>query len=297
MKRVYLLFVVVAAQLAWLGWNYVERSRELEESPVIRIACTDYDPRDLFRGDYVSIQTRQEVPLELAGTSLYWGEETCKRVNVYSHWNRETKQDEEYQVINPLQPRPVPAGGEKEDGGALVLEPDTCERLAVFWKKGADGLHHVCRVEAPGAVQDTPAEDEIRALMWGRLSGDYDVVRDEERIVSVKQKTRLGLSFSRQHWRGMRFYVEEGTGDIRRPWVYGGEGKDIVPSDRIHRTVDIVIRENAAPVPRMLYLNGVPYPEAVEQIRNRTFKWPDAPATPEPDAADQPVVREIRVVQ
>lgn len=277
MKRVCLLFVVVAAQLAWLGWNYVERSRELEEAPVIRIACTDYDPRDLVRGDYVSIQTRQEVPLELAGASLYWGEETCKRVNVYSHRNDETKQDEEYQVSNPLQPRPAPEVVEKEDGHAQELVPATVERLAVFWKKGADGLHHVCRVEAPGAVQDAPAGDEIRALMWGHLSGDYDVVREAERIVSVKQQVKLVLSFSNRSWRGMRFYVKEGTGDIRRLWVYGGEDKDKVPFNSIRRTVDIVIREKAAPVPRMLYLNGVPYPEAVKQIRNRTFKWLDAP--------------------
>lgn len=277
MKRVCLLFVVVAAQLAWLGWNYVERSRELAQAPVIRIACTDYDPRDLVRGDYVSIQTRQEVPLELAGASLYWGEETCKRVNVYSHRNDETKQDEEYQVSNPLQPRPAPEVVEKEDGHAQELVPATVERLAVFWKKGVDGLHHVCRVEAPGAVQDAPAGDEIRALMWGHLSGDYDVVREAERIVSVKQQVKLVLSFSNRSWRGMRFYVKEGTGDIRRLWVYGGEDKDKVPFNSIRRTVDIVIREKAAPVPRMLYLNGVPYPEAVKQIRNRTFKWLDAP--------------------
>ena len=49
MKRTYLLFAVVAAQLLWLGWNYAERARELAESPVIHIDCTDYDPRDLFR--------------------------------------------------------------------------------------------------------------------------------------------------------------------------------------------------------------------------------------------------------
>ncbi|MBR3903186.1 MAG: hypothetical protein IKJ29_05965 [Akkermansia sp.] len=280
MKRVCLLFVVVAAQLAWLGWNYVERSRELAQAPVIRIACTDYDPRDLVRGDYVSIQTRQEVPLELAGASLYWGEATCQRVNVYSYRNDETKQDEEYQVSNPLQPRPAPEVVEKEDGHAQELVPATVERLAVFWKKGADGLHHVCRVEVPGAVQDAPVGDEIRALMWGHLSGDYDVVREAERIVSVKQQVKLVLSFSNRSWRGMRFYVKEGTGDIRRLWVYGGEDKDKVPFNSIRRTVDIVIREKAAPVPRMLYLNGVPYPEAVEQIRNRTFKWPDAPVEP-----------------
>lgn len=285
MKRVYLLFAVVAAQLIWLGWNYADRTREMAESPVIHIECTDYDPRDLFRGDYVSIQTRQDVPLELAGSSIYWSMDYCREINEYSHWNRDTHEYDKFQVSNPLQPRPAPeeAPAAVDDApAAKVVFTGNPERLAAFWKKGADGLHHVCRVEAPGSAQDSPAEGEIRTLMWGDISTGYDVEQEEnETIVAVHLKARLNLCFSRRHWENMRFYVEEGTGDIRRLWLNEEEGKDNVPFDRVRRTVDIVIRENAAAVPRMLYLNGVPYPEAVEQIRNRTFRW-----EPEPRAGD-----------
>ncbi|MEE1265117.1 MAG: hypothetical protein UHH87_02385, partial [Akkermansia sp.] len=88
----------------------------------------------------------------------------------------------------------------------------------------------------------------------------------------------VSLSFFARRWQNLRFYVEEGTGDLRHIWMNElGEKWDSFPADHIRRTVDVAIRENAAPVPRMLYLNGVPYPEAVEQIRNRTFKWLDAP--------------------
>ncbi|MBR1982047.1 MAG: GDYXXLXY domain-containing protein [Akkermansia sp.] len=277
MKRVYLLFAVVAAQLIWLGWNYVDRTREMAEAPVIHIECTDYDPRDLFRGDYVSIRTRQNVPLELAGPSLYWSVDYCREINEHSRWNSDAGEFEKYQVSNPLQPRPTPEGGPDvmDDAPvAKVIFTGNMERLAVFWKKGADGLHYVCRVEAPGSAQDAPEEGETRALMWGDISTDYDVELDEnEKVVAVHLKTRLNLSFSRRHWQNMRFYVEEGTGDILRLWLNEVEGKDNVPFNSVRRAVDIVIRENAAAVPRMLYLNGVPYPEAVEQIRNRTFRW------------------------
>lgn len=275
MKRVYLLFAVVAAQLVWLGWNYADRTRELAEAPVIHIDCTDYDPRDLFRGDYVNIQTGQVVPLDLAGTSIYWDDEYCRSVNIYTRWNQEKKQVE-YPVSNPLQPRPRP-----ECAGAEKL--DACRgRVAVYWSQGHDGLHRVRRVEVPGSAADAPAKGEVRTLMWCVVNSGFDVQREEEEIVSVERYVKLQLSFFPSRWKGMRFYVEEGTGDIRRMWLNEVEGKDNVPFTSVRRTVDIVIRENAAPVPRMLYLNGVPYPEAVEQIRNRTFKWEpetEAPAT------------------
>ena len=109
--------------------------------------------------------------------------------------------------------------------------------------------------------------------MWGDIASDFDIEKEGEKIISVKQKAKLRLSFSRNYWHRMRFYVEEGTGDIRRLWLNEIEGKDNVPFDKVRRTVDIVLRGNAAAIPRMLYLNGVAYPEAVEQMRNKTFKW------------------------
>jgi hypothetical protein len=115
--------------------------------------------------------------------------------------------------------------------------------------------------------------------MWYRVDQVSDETEEEERTVSVKQYVKLVLSFTSSSWEGMRFYVEEGTGNIRHLWLNEVEGKDNVPFESVRRTVDIVIRENAPVIPRMLYLNGVPYPEAVEQIRNKTFKWVSEPTT------------------
>lgn len=277
------MFAVVAAQLLWLGWNYADRTREMAEAPVIRIDCTDYDPRDFFRGDYVSIRTWREVPLERLGASLYWDDDFCREVNQYTRWNHETREDETYAVVNPLQPRLASAS---VSGCKSLKNWEDAERIAVYWKTGADGLHEVGRVEAPGSSADVPNPGETRALMWGDVYVSYDREEKEGEIISVSQHVMMTLSFSRRTWgtRGnMRFYVEEGTGDIRRMWLNEIEGKDNVPFNKVRRTVDIVLRENAAAVPRMLYLNGVPYPEAVEQIRNRTFKW-----LPEADGGEEP---------
>lgn len=277
MKRVYLLFAVVAAQLLWLRWNYADRTRELAEAPVIRIDCTDYDPRDLFRGDYVSIQTSREVPLERLGASFYWDDDFCRDVNKYTRWNHKTREDEIYAVVHSLQPRPAAAS---VSGCKALKNRNDAERIAVYWKMGADGLHQVSRVEAPGSSADVPNPGETRALMWGDVHVYYDCEEKDNQIISVNQRVMMNLSFTRHSWKNMRFYVEEGTGDIRRFWLNEIEGKDNVPFDKVRRTVDIVLRENAPAVPRMLYLNGVPYPEAVEQMRNRTFKWENGDEKP-----------------
>ncbi len=268
-KRLMLLFSVVAAQLVWLAWNYVDRTRELANAPGLLIDCTDYDPRDLFRGDYVSLSVTQSVPLDKAGKSIHWDGLFCKQVNIHYEWDADKKEHKEYQVVNPL-PERAP---QMED--SLALQDNTqATPVAVFWRKDAGGICHVARFEKPGSTADAAAADETRCKMWM-------IVRFWSRKLAENQWERevvVSLSFFARRWQNLHFYVEEGTGDLRHIWMNElGEKLDSFPATRIRRTVDVAIRENAAPVPRMLYLNGVPYPEAVEQIRNRTFKWLDAP--------------------
>ena len=267
-KRLILLFAVVAAQLLWLAWNYVDRTRELANAPGLLIDCTDYDPRDLFRGDYVSLTVTQSVPLDKAGRSIHWDADFCKRVNTHYEWDSDKKEHKEHPVVNPL-PERAP---QMPDSLALQYDRDT--PVAVFWRKDAEGIYHVARFEQPGSAADAAAADETRCNMW--MSVRFWTRRREDGQWEADISVRL--SFFSQTWKNLRFYVEEGTGDLRRIWMNDlGEKWDEFPATRIRRTVDVAIRENAAPVPRMLYLNGVPYPEAVEQIRNRTFKWLDAP--------------------
>ena len=267
-KRLILLFAVVAAQLLWLAWNYVDRTRELANAPCLLIDCTDYDPRDLFRGDYVSLSVMQSVPLDKAGKSIHWDADFCKRVNTHYEWDSDKKEHKEHPVVNPL-PERAP-----QMGDSLALRDDHETPVAVFWRKDTEGICRVARFEKPGSTADAAAADETRCKMW--MSVRFWTRRREDGQWEADISVRL--SFFSQTWKNLRFYVEEGTGDLRRIWMneLGGEW-DEFPATRIRRTVDVAIRENAAPVPRMLYLNGVPYPEAVEQIRNRTFKWLDAP--------------------
>ncbi|MBQ5665881.1 MAG: GDYXXLXY domain-containing protein [Akkermansia sp.] len=267
-KRLVVLFAVVAAQLVWLAWNYVDRTRELANAPSLLIDCRDYDPRDVFRGDYVSLSATQTVPLELAGKSIHWDADFCNRVNTFWAWDEAEKKHIEHPVMNPLQERAP------QMPDSLALQDDSDIPVAVFWRKDAGGISRVVRFEKPGSAADVAAADETRCNMRMRVRA-HSLKQDDGQW---RRDISVSLSFFAHTWKDLRFYVEEGTGDLYRIWTVELDEKwDSFPATRIRRTVDVAIRENAAPVPRMLYLNGVPYPEAVEQIRNRTFKWLDAP--------------------
>lgn len=263
-KCLYGVFAVVAAQLLWLGWNYVDRAHELATAPTLHIECRDVDPRDLFRGDYVSLSAQQLVTLELAGKSIHWGERLCHELN--TGWSRDEKTGEliEVPVANPLPAR----APEMED--SLEIKPHSEPEVAVFWRKDADGISRVTRFEKIGAATDVAGEGEMRNTMWLSVI-DRRSMQEDGRYL---RGTDIMLSFFSPRWKDFRYYVEEKTGDPRRIWTQElGEKWEDFPESRIRRTVDVAIRKDAAPVPRMLYLNGVPYAEAIEMMRNRTFKY------------------------
>lgn len=261
MKRVYLLFAVVAVQLLWLVWNYVERTIELEKAPVLRIVCQQRDPRDLFRGEYVALNAGQSVTLEQAGKSICWDAGFCDSVNKDWTWKDGKRVDQ--LATNPLQPR----APRVEDSLTLVRH-GLPQRVAVFWREGADGLSRVVRFEKLGAPSDVAEDGEIRCLMWMEVISHLTQKESGESEAYVSIVLEFG---SRNR---LRYYVEENTGDMYNIWVNQLNKKwSDFPADRLRYTVDLAIRESATAVPRMLYLNGVPYPEAVKQIREGTFVW------------------------
>ena len=264
--KIILLFVVVAAQLLWLTINYLHRRSELQTAPTICLRCNENDPRDILRGDFIRLNFNLTLPLESAGQSIFWGKSLCEQVNTYSVW--ENGKYVESKVENPLQPRQVQAPNALE----ITSQYDYI-RVAAFWKKAEDGFHHIVRIEAPDSAADTPAPGELRCLMW----------TDINNTCTAKQRTtRFNLSFSRGYRNTMRYFVEEKTGDLMRIWTEElHKNYADFPANRIRITVDIALRPSAAAVPTMLYLNGIPYPQAVEQIRNGTFPWPpDEPPAP-----------------
>ena len=261
MKRVYLLFAVVAAQLLWLVWNYVERTIELEKAPVLRIVCQQHDPRDLIRGEYVALNAGQSVTLEQAGKSICWDAGFCDSVN--QDWIWKDGKHVDLLATNPLQPR----APQVEDSLTLVRH-GLPQRVAVFWREGEDGLSRVVRFEKPGAPSDVAEAGEIRCLMWMEVIShlSQNEAGEWEAYVSID------LEFGRRN--RLRYYVEENTGDMYNIWVRQMKREwDDFPADRMRYTVDLAIRESDTAVPRMLYLNGVPYAEAVKQIREGTFAW------------------------
>ena len=284
MKRVYLLFAVVAAQLLWLVWNYVARLQELAAAPVLRIECTERDPRDLFRGDYVALETRQFGPLELAGKSICWDAAFCESVN--NDWAYVNEERVDLVVVNPLQPR----APQMEDSLKLNWHGKP-ERVAVFWRTGADGISRVVRFEKPGSPADVAEPEESRCLMWMAPERNIKRLADVEPGNKAELDFEFELSFNSTGWRRVRYYVEENTGDMYNIWVNQLDRTwSDFPSDRLRYTVDLAIRSSASVVPRQLYLNGVPYADAVEQIRQGTFEWLPEPADEtKPDATPRTI--------
>jgi hypothetical protein len=145
-------------------------------------------------------------------------------------------------------------------------------RVAAFWRVGEDGLSRVVRFEKPGAPSDAAEEGETRCLMWMEVFSHHsqNEAGEWEAYVSID------LEFGRRN--RLRYYVEENTGDMYNIWVRQMKREwDDFPADRLRYTVDLAIRESDTAVPRMLYLNGVPYAEAVKQIREGTFVWLSEP--------------------
>ena len=271
--KLLLLAAIVAAQLLWLGINYYLRGVELENAPALHLPCNEYDPRDILRGDYINIRLPLDIPLDKAGVSLYWGKELCNGLNTYSVWETDLSNSEgkskyvPYTVENLLEPRAPQA----PDAVELTTENKPTP-LAVFWRKGDDGFHAISRVEAPGTAADAPQDGELRCLMWGRIINEIE--SPDSGLHPRRRDTDIYLKFRRHSWVDMRYYVQEKTGNLRRIWETElGHEFDTFPAHRIRYTIDLALRENNIPAPRMLYLNGIPYPQAVELIRAGTFPW------------------------
>lgn len=267
--KIILLFMVVAAQLLWLTINYHLRRSELQTAPTICLRCNENDPRDILRGDFVRLNFNLSLPLESAGKSIFWGNSLCEQVNTFSVW--ESGEYVEHKAENPLQPRQPQAPNALE-----ITSQYASIRVAAFWKKAEDGFHHIVRIEAPDSSADTPAPGELRCLMWADINNTRT---DKQRT------TCFNLSFSRDYRSSMRYFVEEKTGDLMSIWTEElHKNYADFPANRIRFTVDIALRPSAAAVPTMLYLNGIPYPQALELIRSGTFPW--APVTPPAPTAE-----------
>lgn len=268
-KKLLFLWCIIAGQLIWLGSNYCLRRHEINNAPVLHLQCSDHDPRDFLRGDYILLDLDQEIPINAAGTSLYWGEELCQSLNTYTML--EGGKIIEYTAKNPLIPRPAQA-----PNAVKITAAFSKQRLAVFWEKGENGFHHIVRVEAPGSQADTTQNGEIRCLMWGYVK--RTITTDSGEHPRTLGEPCIYLSFHYKNRNAMRFYVHEKTGNLRHIWINElGNFKDF-PADSLTYTVDIALRNAATPLPKEFYINGIPSAQAIQQIRNNSFPWITSPS-------------------
>lgn len=232
-----LLAAVVLGQLAWLGYSYHARVQEIAESPHILLEVRQYDPRDLFRGDYLSLDMEEEIPLTpdepRLGKSLYW-----EAGDVY-----------DYCGSGKI---PYPAR-EKQTEDALCLRrgysgPDA---LAGFVRADAEGVYHLSRVEAWGSGEDACREGERRlpSPVRAHIAASRTASRDEH----SHPVCNVSLSHS------LRYYVPEKKGNLPSiAWNAPAEKKARV-------TMECVLRERSGVMPVQVFVDGVPYLEAYEK--------------------------------
>lgn len=239
-----LLAAVVLGQLAWLGYSYHARVQEIAESPHILLEVRQYDPRDLFRGDYLSLDLEEEIPLTpdepRLGKSLSWD---AGSVVHYSDTGR-----------NEI---PYPAR-EKQTEGATLLRYGWYSHEASFVgfvRPDAEGVWHLSRIEAWGSSEDVCREGERRlpALMRAYITSSRARFSADAADVAALPVCSVSLCHS------LRYYVPEKKGNLPSiAWNAPAEKK-------VRVTMECVLRERNGIIPVQLFVDGVPYLEAYER--------------------------------
>lgn len=288
-----MLFAVVAAQLGWLGYSYHARVVELSTSPTLLVECDAFDPRDIFRGDYVSFDCRFSYPITdpIFDNLLHWNEEIRPRGDEESSvqaWDENNYVQLKSEQIVGIPPRPAAPGNE---GHSLPVTYHSgylsrLNFLAGYWRKGEDGVARLVRVVQADSEDDKPHEGELRTPMSGNL--DTRIEKEHDNIWRVKATVRLSMCKSDlSRSTNFRFYVPENMGDARHAWSKGTHGD--FPFNRIRSTVEFVLRGRNGLIVKQLYLNGIPWVEAIESMRRGDFPLADEQPK-EPAAAPAHIV-------
>lgn len=283
-----LLSAVVAGQLAWLGYNYHARSVEIAAAPTLTVECEALDPRDVFRGDYVRFSCQVDYPLTdpLFSDLLHWNEQlgpSEKSGQPVSVWVSCPDGRTEYREVPAEQIKAIPARPATNTGSIAVYynnySRNRIGKLAGFWQPEDGKPATLVRVVKAGSAQDAARPGEMRTAMEGSVSTRVEHVQGEE--YAVKAVVRLFLCVSdRNDTTSFRFYVPENTGEPVEAWREGAPGdksQAVFPHHRIRTTVDFACREQNGLIVKQLYLNSIPWVDAIEKMRHGTF-----PLLPEP---------------
>ncbi len=263
MKKIFswFIFVAVAAQVIWLAWNYHARSEELATAPRILISAQPYDPRDLTRGYYQSLNCMVRLNAEqvsaILGCSVNRTELPQKLLN-----NHQLGSEYTYILTTNFTP-PEPHSATAEEIPANAYESFT---LSTFWVKRDSGLWEISRAELPNSPEDVAAAGEIRIPMAAK----WDIQHCTNEVnKTVTFDISLGLRFPGMQ--SLRYYYPEELGDF---FSLLRQKEHTVPVDI---TVELAIRPTASIIPTQLYLNGIPYNEATELLKQDKFPFREHP--------------------
>lgn len=259
--RLILLSLVILAQLGWLGWQYAAREQEIAHSPHLLIRGDTTDPRDWFRGDYLAIDLEQKLDLDspAIGPSFRWEENLSRPKNF--------EPDTNSVCIQPVQAR------EKQTNSVAELTWGYMPGDgAAFWSRGKDGLWRLSRIEAAGSPQDAAKAGELRLPMLYRVSRETVACHQSKAVLSISPLLR------REKHPRIHFYVPEGYGDFMDIWQKAypheevenyNERWDIWARElaRQEWEVEVVLRPDGSFFPVQVYLNGIPYNEAIPLLR------------------------------
>lgn len=266
------VLVIVVAQLGWLGYNYHARRCELATAPTLLVECDAFDPRDFFRGDYVSFECKFTYSV---GDPLFR--------DLFHRNEGEPCRLTEEEVAEWITVQPLPArAATTPESIEIAME---CwnnwvdDKLVGFWVTGADGKSKLTRVVKLGSSGDAARPGEMRTHLRARRKyglaeeGKVRRVRGGIELVLLPREMEKG-------WFRYRFYVPENTGEPHRAWRSQGGDHGSLPLNRIRTTVEFACRERDGLVVKQLYINEIPWVQAVRMMEQGTF-----PLLPEPPPA------------
>lgn len=282
MKKIFpwLVFVVVAAQVAWLGWNYHARSLEFATAPRCRIAVSTYDPRDLTRGYYQRLQLNRHYAL--ADAAALFGASIDQR-GLREEMMQQCSKEEPYLHYGVALRKDYTPDIHHSATATTISRDSFCEfTLISFWKKQESGLWEICRLEHVNSPEDSPHEGEIRIPMEAHWWVEDEVNHSQQKYI-ISPELRLnfiGIC-------NLRYYYPEKAGDffsLLRKKTAEAQENDTAPR-HVDITVELLIRPRRNIIPTQLYLNDIPYNEAAELLKQDKFPFRPAPA---PATSEQP---------
>lgn len=277
MRRYVIVFALLALQIGGTLYYYHCMGADMRQ---IRANAVPADaPRMRVQAHYSwhgyvgigSGATPRLADTPFFGRSLWWGDDWQQHVNARAeaglvHLIEDAgKTVGSAEALAPMPLRPAPGA---EVRGARRIPTEGSVPVAVFWRKGEDALHTICRIEARGSSEDSPREGELRTL--GELQTDklydYDVWAEREGGQLLPRPFVSLFIEAKEHSGAHPFITYPLTrAELRtlRAWRRGYADPDY--------TMELALPPGESPVPTALFINGHPLEAGLSYMRRGHF--------------------------